>query len=118
MTDSSTILGIQTLLIPVSDVAAAKATYTALLGAGPSTDSDYYVGFDAAGQQIGLLPGGGPQGLTAPQPSWHVTDLEGVLAAIEAAGATITAPPREVGGGRRVASFTDADGNSFGLIQD
>ena len=56
MTGSST-LGIKTVLHPVSDLAKAKAVYTALLGIPPQTDSPYYVGFEAAGQQIGLVPG-------------------------------------------------------------
>ena len=32
--------------------------YAALLGIQPQTDDSYYVGFDAAGQHIGLVPGG------------------------------------------------------------
>lgn len=58
--------GIKTVLHPVSDLAQAKGVYSALLGMPPQTDSDYYVGFQAAGQQIGLVPGGGPQGMTCP----------------------------------------------------
>ena len=49
----STTQGIMTVLHPVSDLAAAKTVYSALLGVAPPTDSAYYVGFDAAGQQIG-----------------------------------------------------------------
>ena len=58
MTDSST-EGIKIVLHPVSDLAKAKAVYTALLGMPPQSDSAYYVGYEAAGQQIGLVPGGG-----------------------------------------------------------
>src|SRR5207245_11623407 len=65
MTASST-QGIKTVLHPVSDLASAKAVYAALLGVPPQADSDYYVGFEAEGQHIGLLPGGGPQGMTSP----------------------------------------------------
>jgi predicted enzyme related to lactoylglutathione lyase len=54
MSGSST-HGIKTVLHPVSDMAAAKTVYTALLGVAPQTDSPYYVGFEAEGQQIGLL---------------------------------------------------------------
>ena len=72
MTGSSTTQGIQTVLHPVSDLATAKAVYAALLGVPPQTDGPYYVGFEAAGQQIGLVPGGGPQGMTAPVAYWHV----------------------------------------------
>jgi predicted enzyme related to lactoylglutathione lyase len=117
MTDSST-QGIQTVLIPVSDVAASKALYTALLGMEPQSDSSYYVGFDAAGQQIGLVPGGGPQAMSSPVPFWHVADIEAKLAELTAAGATVKEPAHDVGHGRQVASVTDADGNVLGLLQD
>jgi len=114
----STTLGIKTLLLPVSDLAASKAVYTALLGLAPQTDGSYYVGFEAEGQQIGLVPGGGPQGMTSPVPHWHVLDIEAKLAEVIAAGATLHEPAHEVGGGRLVATFTDLDGNLLGLIQD
>jgi predicted enzyme related to lactoylglutathione lyase len=117
MTGSST-QGIKTVLHPVSDLAAAKAVYTALLGMPPQHDSDYYVGFDAEGQHIGLVPGGGPQGMTSPVAYWHVADIEAKLAEVTAAGASVKEPAHDVGGGRLVASFTDPDGNVLGLIQD
>ncbi|HXO56743.1 MAG TPA: VOC family protein [Mycobacterium sp.] len=117
MTSSST-EGIKTVLHPVSDLEIAKAVYTALLGQPPQTDGPYYVGFDVAGQHIGLLPGGGPQHLTSPLAYWHVPDIEAKLAAVTAAGATVEDPVSEVGGGRLVATVTDPDGNVLGLIQD
>jgi predicted enzyme related to lactoylglutathione lyase len=117
MTDSST-LGIKTVLHPVSDLEAAKAVYTALLGMPPTSDSAYYVGFEAAGQQIGLVPRGAAQGMTSPVAYWHVADIEAKLAEVTAAGATLKDPARDVGGGRLVATFTDTDGNVLGLIQD
>jgi predicted enzyme related to lactoylglutathione lyase len=117
MTDSST-QGIKTVLHPVSDLAAAKAVYTALLGVAPSADADYYVGYEAEGQHIGLVPGGGPQGMTSPVAYWHVSDIEAKLAEVTAAGATVKESPRDVGGGRLVASFADPDGNVLGLMQD
>jgi predicted enzyme related to lactoylglutathione lyase len=117
VTDSST-QGIKTVLHPVSDLAAAKAVYSALLGVPPQTDSEYYVGFDAEGQHIGLLPGGGPQGMTSPVAYWHVPDIEAKLAEVIAAGASVKEPARDVGGGRLVATVTDPDGNVLGLLQD
>jgi predicted enzyme related to lactoylglutathione lyase len=117
VTDAST-QGIKTVLHPVSDLEAAKAVYAALLGVPPSTDSPYYVGFEAAGQQIGLVPGGGPQGMTSPVAYWHVPDIEAKLAEVTAAGATVKEPVRDVGGGRLVATVTDPDGNVLGLLQD
>ena len=115
MTDSST-QGIKTVLHPVSDLAAAKAVYTALLGLEPQADAPYYVGYDVAGQHIGLVPGGG--GMTAPVDYWHVPDIEAKLAEVTAAGATVKEPAHDVGGGRLVATFADPDGNVLGLLQD
>jgi predicted enzyme related to lactoylglutathione lyase len=115
---SSTTQGIKTVLHPVSDLASAKPVYTALLGAPPQHDADYYVGFDVAGQHIGLVPGGGPQGMTSPVAYWHVPDIEAKLAEVTAAGATLKDPARDVGGGRLVATVTDPDGNVLGLLQD
>jgi predicted enzyme related to lactoylglutathione lyase len=117
MTGSAT-QGIKTVLHPVSDLARAKEVYAALLGVPPQADESYYVGFEAAGQHIGLVPGGGPQGMTSPVAYWHVPDIEAKLAEVTAAGATVKEPARDVGGGRLVATVTDPDGNVLGLIQD
>jgi predicted enzyme related to lactoylglutathione lyase len=114
----STTQGVKTILHPVSDLTAAKAVYSALLGIEPQTDGPYYVGYEAEGQQIGLVPGGGPQGMTTPVAYWHVPDIEAKLAEVTGAGATVKEPVRDVGGGRLVATFTDPDGNVLGLIQD
>ncbi|MGA2530775.1 MAG: VOC family protein [Acidimicrobiales bacterium] len=117
MTSSST-QGIKTVLHPVSDLARATAVYTALLGVAPQHEAPYYVGFEAEGQHIGLVPGGGPQAMTSPVAFWHVSDIEAKLAEVTAAGATVKEPAHDVGGGRLVATVTDPDGNVLGLLQD
>jgi predicted enzyme related to lactoylglutathione lyase len=117
MTNPST-EGIKTVLHPVSDLTKAKAVYMALLDIPPQTDESYYVGFEAAGQHIGLVPGGGPQGMTSPVAYWHVEDIEAKLAEVTAAGATLKESARDVGEGRLVATVTDPDGNVLGLLQD
>jgi len=117
MTGSNT-QGIQTVLHPVSDPDAAKAVYTALLGMPPTTDAPYYVGYEAAGQQIGLVPNGAAQGMASPVAYWHVADIEAKLAEVTAAGATVKEAAHDVGGGRLVATVTDRDGNVLGLLQD
>jgi predicted enzyme related to lactoylglutathione lyase len=110
----STTEGIEIVLHPVSDLEKAKPVYTALLGFPPQHDAPYYVGYDAAGQHIGLVPGG--QG--SPVCYWHVSDIEAKLAEVTAAGATVKESPRDVGNGRLVATFTDPDGNVLGVFQD
>jgi predicted enzyme related to lactoylglutathione lyase len=117
MAGSST-QGIKTVLHPVSDLDRAKAVYAALLGIPPTTEGSYYVGFEAEGQQIGLVPGGASQGMTSPVAYWHVADIEAKLAEVTAAGATVKESPHDVGAGRLVATVTDPDGNVLGLLQD
>ncbi|MFG2617428.1 VOC family protein [Streptomyces sp. NPDC048507] len=117
MTGSST-QGVKTVLHPVSDLAKATEVYAALLGVRPTAESPYYVGFEAAGQQIGLVPAGGPQSPASPVAYWHVPDIEAKVAEVTAAGATVLQPARDVGGGRLIATVTDPDGNVLGLIQD
>src|ERR1700712_2348247 len=95
MTSSST-QTIKTVLHPVSDVAAAKAVYTALLGVAPQTDESYYVGYEVGGQQIGLVPNGGPQGLTSPVAYWEVADINAKLAELTGAGATVKEAAHDV----------------------
>ncbi len=107
--------GIQTIIYPVKDLAQAKAMFGALVGADPVVDSPYYVGYNVAGQDIGLDPNGHKEGMTA---YWHVADIEASLAALVAAGATVLQPAKNVGGGRLIASVKDADGNLIGLIQN
>ncbi|HEY7812353.1 MAG TPA: VOC family protein [Nakamurella sp.] len=102
---------IRSLVIPVSDLAAAKAVYTALLGA-PHTDQPYYVGYNVDGFEVALAPGdvsGGPVAYA------DVEDLDATRATLLAAGATERDAPRQVAPGARVCVLTDADGNPFGL---
>jgi predicted enzyme related to lactoylglutathione lyase len=109
---------IKTVLHPVADLTKAKEVYTALLGVEPQADSEWYVGYDVDGQHIGLVPNGGPQGMTGPVAYWHVADIEAKLAEVTDAGATVKEAPHQVGPGRTVATFADPDGNVLGLIQD
>jgi predicted enzyme related to lactoylglutathione lyase len=107
--------GIKTVLHPVTNLEKAKEVYTALLGVEPTADAPYYVGYDTAGQHIGLVPN---SDMTSPVAYWHVADIEAKLAEVTAAGAALKDAPRDVGGGRLVASVTDPDGNVLGLLQD
>jgi predicted enzyme related to lactoylglutathione lyase len=117
MTGSST-EGIKIVLHPVSDLTKAKPVYSALLGAEPTADAEYYVGYDVGGQHIGLVPGAGSQGMTSPVAYWQVPDIEAKLAEVTAAGGAVKDAVRNVGGSRLVATFTDPDGNVLGLVQD
>jgi predicted enzyme related to lactoylglutathione lyase len=108
---------VNTLIYPVADLAAAKRVFTTLLGAEPHTDEPYYVGYSVDGQEIALDPNGHRKGLTGATPYWSVDDLEATVAALTAAGATLSQKPTSVGGGRTVAVLADADGNMIGVMQ-
>jgi predicted enzyme related to lactoylglutathione lyase len=102
---------IRSLVIPVSDLEAAKAVYTALLGA-PHTDQPYYVGYNVDGFEVGLAPGdvaGGPVVYA------DVEDLDATRATLLAAGATERDAPRQVAPETRVCVLADGDGNPIGL---
>jgi predicted enzyme related to lactoylglutathione lyase len=101
----------RSLVIPVSDIDAAKAMYTALLGA-PHTDEPYYVGYNVSGFEVALAPGdvaGGPVAFA------DVDDLDAARATLLEAGATERDAPRQVAPQARVCVLTDTDGNPLGL---
>ena len=75
---------IRSLVIPVSDLDATKAVYTALLGS-PHTDEPYYVGYNINGFEVALNPAGGSGG---PVAFADVEDLDETRATLLAAGAT------------------------------
>jgi predicted enzyme related to lactoylglutathione lyase len=108
----------QTVIYPVTDLECAKKVYTALLGTTPAYEAPYYVGWNIDGQDIGLNPNGHREGMTAPLPYWVVEDINTALEQLLAAGATVQQPPRNVGGGKLIASVKDADGNVTGLMQN
>ncbi|MEU1460569.1 VOC family protein [Streptomyces sp. NPDC005727] len=110
--------GVQTIIYPVKDLEKAKPLFAALLGVEPYADEPYYVGFKAAGQDVGLDPNGHAKGMTGPVPYWHVTDLRERLATLVAVGAELLQDAQDVGGGRLIAFVRDADGNLVGLLQD
>jgi predicted enzyme related to lactoylglutathione lyase len=110
--------GIKTIIYPVKDLERAKALFGALLGVAPTMDEPYYVGYSTAGQEIGLNPQGHSQGMTAPLAYWHVDDVNAVLAELLAKGAQAAQPVTDVGGGKLIASVTDPDGNTIGLLQE
>ncbi|OLF15996.1 VOC family protein [Actinophytocola xanthii] len=109
--------GIRTTIYPVTDIQAAKALFTTLLGARPAVDEPYYVHFDLGGQEVGLDPKGRAKGMTGPTTYWHVDDIAAVREELLAAGAEPAEDVRDVGNGRLVASVRDGDGNLIGLLQ-
>lgn len=111
------LLGLRTVVYPVTDLAAGKAWYAAVLERPPYFDEAYYVGFEVGGFELGLVPDGTPGGVGAAA-YWGSSDLDADVARIVALGASVREAVTEVGGGIRVATLLDPDGNQFGLIDN
>jgi predicted enzyme related to lactoylglutathione lyase len=108
--------GLKTIIYPVRDLAQAKAVYGTLLGLEPVMDEPYYVQFNSADQEVGLDPSGHGKGMTGPVAYWHVDDIRATVEQLLAAGATEQQAVSDLGG-RLIATVTDADGNTIGLVQ-
>lgn len=108
--------GLRTAQFRVADLDGAKDWYTRFLGVEPYYDQPYYVGYEVAGYEFGLMPG---------KPStdgalflWGTEDPGGVLARAVEMGAEAVGEPTDTGDGVVVATFIDPFGNEFGLIRN
>jgi predicted enzyme related to lactoylglutathione lyase len=108
--------GIKTIIVPVRDLAAAKALYRTALGVEPYADEPYYVGFRIDDQEIGLDPNGHNHGMTGPVGYCHVDDLAASLHQAVDAGWQTQQDVKDVGGGQLAAIVQDTDGNALGLL--
>src|SRR5262249_25307067 len=95
--------GVKTIIIPVRDLAAAKALYGTVLGVEPYADEPYYVGFRVGDQEIGLDPNGHNHGMTGPVGYCHVDDVAASLRQAGGAGRRNRQDAQEDGRGRQDA---------------
>ena len=111
------ILGLRTALYPAPDLATSKAFYEKVLGRAPYFDELFYVGFEAGGFELGLVPDSkaSKDGVHA---LWGVASVDEELARLEKLGVVVLEKAHDVGGGIRVASILDPAGNTFGLIEN
>jgi predicted enzyme related to lactoylglutathione lyase len=108
------LLGLRTVIHPVADLVGAKGWFTELLGYGPYFDEPFYVGFEVAGYELGLLPDADPTdgALTY----WGVDDVEAAVADAVALGATVHTAPSEVGDDIVTATVRSPQGSIVGFI--
>lgn len=106
--------GLRTVIYPSPDIDSAKGWWSELLGIEPYFDQPFYVGFDVAGYELGLLPDGDPAdgALTY----WGVADVASAVAAAVARGSTVHVAPSDVGEGIITASVRTPTGSILGLI--
>jgi catechol 2,3-dioxygenase-like lactoylglutathione lyase family enzyme len=108
--------GLRTVIYPVADLAAAKLWWSTLLGHEPYFDQPFYVGFEVAGYELGLLPEASPAdgALTY----WGVESVQEAMEAAVAVGAVEHTAASDVGEGIVTGSVLTATGNVVGFIRN
>ena len=112
------ILGLRTTIYKVSDLDAAKQWYAQAFRTQPYFDEPFYVGFNIAGYELGLMPDDTPatQKTTNVMSYWGVDNIAREFDRIIKLGATEDSQPTSVGGEIMVAGIIDPWGNAIGLI--
>jgi catechol 2,3-dioxygenase-like lactoylglutathione lyase family enzyme len=106
--------GLRTVIYPSPDLEAAKAWWTELLGEPPYFDEPFYVGFNVADYELGLLPDGDAE--DGPLVYWGVEDMQAAFDEALEAGASIHEPPSDVGDGIITGSVISPQGTVIGFI--
>lgn len=112
------ILGLRTTIYRVPDLAAAKAWYNKAFQTEPYFDEPFYVGYNIAGYELGLMPFGEDSVSVGTNilSYWGVADVQEAYDFFLAAGAVSDGPPTNVGGEIMTAEVKDPWGNLIGLI--
>ena len=111
---------LMTAIYPAPDLAQARAWYSVAFGVEPYFDEPFYVGFEVAGYELGLIPmeenhQPGNRGVVA---YWGVPDADAAWTRLTKLGAAPVDAVKDVGGGIRVGLVADPFGNVIGLIQN
>ena len=115
---ATSMLGLRTTVYRVGDLAAAKTWYADAVGEAPYFDEPFYVGFNIAGYELGLMPDDTPAADKTENvlSYWGVEDIDSEVARLKDMGATMDNDPMNVGGDIVVAELKDPWGNVLGLI--
>ncbi len=112
------ILGLRTTIYHVPDLDEAKEWYTKVFGVSPYFDEEFYVGFNVAGYELGLVPDSTPSDKKSDniESFWGVENVESEHQRFIELGATEHVAPTNVGGEIVVSNLKDPWGNVIGLI--
>ena len=113
-------LGLRTAIYHVNDIEKGRHWYTEVLGRKPYFDQPFYVGFNVAGYELGLQPGGasGDDKADGAVAYWGVEDAGAAFQRLLELGATLHEAVQDVGEGIKVATLKDPFGNIFGIIEN
>ncbi len=109
-------LGLRTVIYPAPDVDAAKKWWSDLLGIAPYFDEPFYVGFNVAGYELGLLPDANQS--DGAQTYWGVDDVANAVNVAIAAGSVVVSPVTDVGEGITTATVRTPHGTVLGFIDN
>ena len=113
------IVGLYTAIYQVKDIEKAKRWYSSFLGQPPYFDGSFYVGYNVAGYELGLMPVADAKNKTNGCVAyWGVKNIETAAAELQSKGHKFFENITDVGGGIKTASLLDADGNIIGLIEN
>lgn len=111
--------GLRTVVYMVPDLNAAKEWYAKTFGITPYFDTEFYVGFNVGGYELGLHPQeAGVEKTANVYAYWSVGNLPEMYDALLKAGATELEKPTDVGEGIVLAAVKDPWGNAFGIIDN
>ena len=106
--------GLRTVIYLSADLDADKAWWSELLGKQPYFDQPFFVGFEVAGYELGLLPDADPSdGALA---YWGVDDVLASVQAAIASGSVEHTPVAHLGGDIVTATVRTPAGTILGLI--
>lgn len=110
--------GLRTCIYKVPDLAEAKAWYRKVLSIEPYFDEPFYVGFNVAGFELGLIPDTTTEEskLGGVMTYWGVENVAESYKRLIELGATPHEEPTDVGGEIIVATVKDPWSNIFGII--
>jgi predicted enzyme related to lactoylglutathione lyase len=108
--------GLRTVIYPSPDLDAAKGWWSDVLGIEPYFDQPFYVGFEVAGYELGLLPDGDPA--DGALVYWAVDDVAAAMDEAAEAGASVHVPASDVGDGIVTGSVRTPSGAILGLIRN
>jgi len=109
-------LGLRTCIYRVPELEKAKQWYAKVFRTEAYFDEPFYVGFEIAGYELGLMPDQVKVSSDNVMTYWGVEDIDTEFARCLELGAAIHEEPNNVGGDIMVASIIDPWGNVIGLI--
>ena len=112
------ILGLRTTIYKVPNLQDAREWYSKAFETQPYFDEPFYIGFNIAGYELGLIPdNSGPNRKTKNVITyWGVKDIASEFERLQSLGAVPNELPENVGGDIMAATLDDPWGNIIGLI--